>query len=125
MEEQALQILVVDDESGITSALEEALRPAHRVVLARTVDEARRAVQERRFDLLLCDWFLAGVPSRPFLEELAASQPSLLRVLMSGSPPREWQDLVDRGLVSSTLIKPFLLSELWALIDSLAEQRGF
>jgi DNA-binding NtrC family response regulator len=123
MKEQALQILVVDDESEITSALEAALGPDHCVVLAQTIDEARRVLQDWRFDLLLCDWLLAGVASRPFLEEVAARQPSLHRILMTGSPPREWQQLVDRGVVSSTLIKPFLLGELWAVIDSVAGRR--
>jgi DNA-binding NtrC family response regulator len=114
MEDERLRVLVVDDDWTITGMLEDILGRTCSVEVAHSVGEARRALQERAFDVLFCDWILDDVPSRGFLGRVAADHPSLRRVLMTGSPGHEWRDLLDGGVVCSALAKPFDLGALWA-----------
>ena len=66
---------------------------------------------------------LGGGVSTLFLETVAVRHPAVRRVLMSGSPHREWHSILDRGVVVATLAKPFDLNQLWAVIHPINEAR--
>jgi DNA-binding response OmpR family regulator len=54
-----VKILIVEDEPVVAKQLEETLhQEAYKTVIAASVEEAKRAVSERDFDLVLLDWNL-------------------------------------------------------------------
>jgi DNA-binding NarL/FixJ family response regulator len=65
-------------------------------------------------DVVVCDWDLGEELSDSFLHGLAATRPTIGRVLLSGSLGQPWQALVDAGVVHAALTKPFEPSDLVA-----------
>lgn len=114
-------IMVVDDDPSITQTIEDILGlrcAACSVAVANSIDEASAELASGSPDTLLCDYMIDGVASTAFLETTAERFPALRRILMTGSPRREWQDLLSRGVVGAVLTKPFELSQLWSAICS-------
>ena len=111
-----LRVLILDDDPAITELLADLLASDCAVTIANQIDAAMAALDIDGTDLLLCDYRLDGAPSTGFLEAVALRYPTVRRVLMTGSPSREWQPILDRGLVVAALIKPFGLNQLWALL---------
>jgi DNA-binding NtrC family response regulator len=56
-------ILVTDDDSACRDTIQKALeREGYQVEGAVGVDDAVRAINRRRFDLIVCDYRMAGKP---------------------------------------------------------------
>jgi DNA-binding NtrC family response regulator len=117
MNSQRLHILVLDDDWSITNLLACLLEPEADVTTAHSFDEARAALAVgAAFDVLLCDYRVDGVASSAFLACVAACHPRLRRVLMTGSPLREWEVMLTLGVVAVALRKPFTIEQLSAAL---------
>lgn len=116
MSRKRLRILVLDDDRSITDLLADLLEPLFAITVANSFDEGQAALAKRRYDIFLCDYLVDGVASTAFLTSVAARHPGLRRVLMSGSPLRDWREMLARGVVVAALAKPFTLDELCAVI---------
>ncbi|MBM3772321.1 MAG: response regulator [Acidimicrobiia bacterium] len=101
-----MTILLVEDDPNIRELLTRLLeRDDYRVMTATSGEEAESLAQTDSVDLLVCDVCLPGVSGPVLARRLAASQPTLRTLLMSGDPSLD--DLIDEGLDAEFLGKPF------------------
>lgn len=85
----SLRLLVVDDDRCFSGALKRALeRLGHEVHLAGTPEEATEKLRERRFDCVLCDYFLDSATGDEVGHGLGTSHRDRF-VLMSGAERAE------------------------------------
>jgi two-component system, OmpR family, response regulator MprA len=116
-------ILVVDDDPKITSALRRALAyEGYNVAVAGDGPSALQQARERLPDLVILDWMLPGMNGIEVLQRLHAG----------GAPPvlmltaRDEVDDRVRGLDSGAddyLVKPFALDELLARVRALLRRQ--
>lgn len=111
------RLLLVDDNAEVRTALRELL-----AIDGFDVEEADGAltalahIERAPLDVVICDWDLGGESSEWLLLHLAATQPRVGRVLLSGSAGHYWQSLVDAGVVHVALQKPSEHHEMVAAI---------
>lgn len=123
---QELSVLVVDDEHEITVLLQRILEgEGHRVVAVNSGVEAREALGERQFDLLICDLKMPGMDGRELYAYVQQEHPHLAKhvIFSTGDTVSDesWNFLnqVDNRYIS----KPFKPSQVLAEIgELLAEQ---
>ncbi len=87
-------ILIVDDEEGILSVLKGSLKKLgeeYHVVTATSGQAALQAMRERRFDLVVTDYKMAGMDGLALLEQIRLTQKDIRVILMTayGSPSVE------------------------------------
>lgn len=113
-----MRILLVDDEESIRVALEFLLKRAgHQVTLARTGEEAMKALARERFDLLILDLVLPGLDGFAVLERVKAL-PQRPRVLVLTARGREADRAKALALgAEAFMLKPFSTQELLAVVE--------
>jgi two-component system NtrC family sensor kinase len=113
-------ILVVDDEAGIRSALAHLLRrDGHRVETAANGRLALIQIQEKAFDLILCDLRMPQLDGPGLYRELEARQPHLLRhmIFLTGDTlSAETKKFLD-GIDTPRLTKPFTVAEARRVVE--------
>jgi two-component system, cell cycle sensor histidine kinase and response regulator CckA len=112
-------ILVVEDEPGIRGLVRKILRRENYDVLeAGSGEEAltEAAAQDVAIDLLLTDVMLPGIGGRELAESLAAGQPELKVVYVSGFTDDEGVRTGQFPPGSRFLQKPFTLSALVGIV---------
>jgi len=110
-------VLVVDDEPSLRLLCRVNLElEGFRVLEARTLGEARRALEDDPPDLVLLDVHIAGEDGRDLLEELRASESPVKVVMLTGSVDVTLSrfDAADR-----VVVKPFEPLELVAVVREL------
>ncbi len=114
-------VLVIEDEWVVSRVLEQVLASAgHEVALAASLAEARSALAERKFDLVLLDVNLPDASGLPFLGEIRAELGHGGPVLILSGMKQE--ETVARGLelgADDYVTKPFSPRELLARIARL------
>jgi signal transduction histidine kinase len=114
-----LRILAIDDEPAILRSIKRLLEPAHDVSVAGTSAEVLGLLNERVFDVVLCDLSMPDVPGAELSERIAALVPSLSSriVFMTGGAftPRA-RALVEQG-DRLLLEKPFSYDSLQAVLQ--------
>lgn len=102
------RVLIVDDEKCIRFTTGEFLKAAgHQVVLAATANEARSALSEHTFDVVLSDIVLPTDSGVALLREIRRTAPSVRVVLMTGEPDVETVTEALRCGAYDYLSKPF------------------
>ena len=81
---QRLSILYFDDEPTCLSVFSETFAGEHEVRTAATLDEARRALSENSFDVVISDQLMPEISGAAFLREIARTHPRSLRVMLTG-----------------------------------------
>jgi len=112
-------ILVVDDEAAIRELLKLHLANAgYQVLLAEDAIVGGRTLLERRPDLLIIDAHLPYMSGIDFVATLIADQslPAMPVVFITG---REELSARAHGLADACLVKPFLATELLAVVQRL------
>ncbi len=116
--EAALSILVVDDEFDVAELLAELLATrGHRVTTAINGLLARALLLGNDYDLVITDLMMPIVDGIELvqgmrMDDRLAGVPVILTSAQRDLPP-----IVNRGLVQSTLHKPFSPRALYAAID--------
>lgn len=78
-------ILVVDDDAGVRSLLQDTLRfLGYQVDLASNVAEACERVRRRPYSLVICDYEMPGGTGLEFLEYLNRVHPDLSLIMVTG-----------------------------------------
>lgn len=77
-------ILYLDDDADCLEVFFEMFNRDYEVRMARTLSEARRALAEGRFDIVISDQSMPEVEGVAFLREVAATQPATFRILLTG-----------------------------------------
>ncbi len=114
-----LEILVVDDQTEVAKAIERMLRPA-RVTRALNGFAALEAIEEHRFDLVICDVMmpeLTGLDVLARLRERGTSLPAF--VFMTGGATTPQLELALERTDVPVLYKPFSRAEVLELVDTL------
>ena len=112
------RVLVVDDEPPIRTIIERALAGAgFDCVGAGDLAEAREALVDRPFDLLLCDIQLGAESGLDLVREVCRELPETGVVMVTGIDDRA---VADEALVLGALgylVKPFTPNELLIQVD--------
>jgi DNA-binding NtrC family response regulator len=115
-------VLIVEDHQAVREALTEVFfRWGCSVATAVTMDEAMAHIRTGHFDLVVTDLDLGGANRLELVRLLGNSQPQMKFVVMSGrlSP----KDILGSGFEAGNrlkfLKKPFLLSQLQAVVNEL------
>ena len=116
------RILIVDDEPGIRQMLNFTLSgDGYTCVEAADIEEAQKAVDARRPDLVLLDWMLPGISGLDFARRLKRNpRTSDVPVIMLTAKAEEPDKI--RGLDSGAddyITKPFSTRELLARVRAI------
>jgi two-component system, probable response regulator PhcQ len=118
-----MQLLIVDDEPGVLSALQRSLRPRYRdrlsVELCNDPLTALARVREQTFDIVLSDLRMPDTDGIALLSLIAAIQPASVRMLLTGTADfnTAQRAITDAG-VFRYLCKPWTDAELFAHLDA-------
>ncbi len=119
-----LSILLVDDEAPIRVLLAEALRAkAHQVAIAADGAQAMALLSASTYDLLITDVKLPKVDGMTLLHSLRERSPGTDAVVMTA-----YANIVDavaamRDKAADYIAKPFEISHLLRLVESIAQRR--
>ena len=119
-------VLVVEDETALAAALGDALRDAGYLVdRAGDGEEALAKIQERSFDLVVCDLKMPRLDGKAFHRALAASSPLLARrvVFVTGDVAGTDAEQFLEASGCRWLAKPFRLADLLRVVrDELSSE---
>ena len=82
---QKLSILYFDDEPHCLEVFREMFAKDHEVRTATTLEEARRALDETPFDVIISDLSMPEISGTTFLRETARTHPDSYRVMLTGN----------------------------------------
>ncbi|NLJ45737.1 MAG: sigma-54-dependent Fis family transcriptional regulator [Treponema sp.] len=117
-------VLVADDERNIREGLAEALRlEGYEVALAADGEEALRAVENGRVDLVVTDLCMPKVSGNEVLKRVAGSYPGIPVIILTGHGTIE--DAVDSMRIGAFdfITKPVNLDHLSLLVRRALESR--
>ena len=111
-------ILVIDDDKGILSVIQEVLTQfGHRVEIAEDGSEGIQKLEDGSFDIVITDMRMPGIDGEGVVKYIRNSQKKSIPVIgISGTP---WF-LQNRGF-DFVLPKPFPLEELVASVSLLTK----
>lgn len=119
---EVLRILFVDDDVAIHSAMS---RLFHRyrgmcdIQFVGHADAAMAALASAPVDLVISDLRMPGTNGVELLEKVRATDPSIIRVLMSGSIAPD--DMRDPTVADAIIEKPCPANQLIALVSQIAQ----
>ncbi len=118
------RILVIDDEPSIAAVLKAMLsRDGHKVETVSDGAEARRLLQERDYDVVLCDLKMPKVDGAQLFRWLKETKPSLASrfIVMTGDFLNTTTQKALQEWGVPVLHKPFRMDELKALMKRLPQ----
>ncbi len=127
-ETSSLTVLVIDDEENHADIVSRVIAKAgHRVDVARNVEEALVEIENRDYDLVITDIFMAGMGGLAGIEIIRQLQPAVMIIAMSAgysdmSAAEALEKARDIG-ADAVLPKPFRLADLFITVSSLLEDR--
>jgi signal transduction histidine kinase/CheY-like chemotaxis protein len=113
------KVLVIDDEEAILEMVRETLsEQGYEVDVVRDGESALRRVNQKTYDLALCDWKMPGLNGQQVYERLRASHPALSErlIFITGDVINDKAQTFLRETNKVCLSKPFSLVEFRAAI---------
>jgi|SRR5947209_10068366 len=105
---QKLSILYFDDEPVCLEVFRAMFAGDHEVRTAATLEEARRALDETAFDVIISDLAMPEISGTAFLRETARTHPESYRVMLTGSAfVGEVMGEIGAGIVKFFVPKPW------------------
>jgi len=119
-------ILIVDDELSILKMLSDYLKSKYRIVTAINGQTALKFIKEKKPDLMIVDWMLPDIEGPEIVTRVRNFSDSRdIPILMLTAKGEESDKIKGfNSGVDDFLVKPFLLSELDARINSLIRRSG-
>lgn len=120
MGQEALSILIVDDEPALVLVLERALqRKGYSTFTVHSAKDGLERLQRSIFDLILCDMSMPDMNGAEFYQRMKDQAPSMVNhfVLMTGellSP--DLQDFIAEHKIN-LIMKPFDLNALYQVVS--------
>lgn len=118
------RILIVDDEEPILTMIRDDLTSqGYKVEVTTDGERAVRELEDKRFDLAICDWKMPGMNGRQIYEQLRDTNPQICErmIFITGdvvNPQiRRFIEKENRPLVA----KPFTLSEFHSAVENVLE----
>lgn len=119
-------ILVIDDDRAVLGTIKVLLeRAGHAVEAVDNSNTGLRVLEERNFDLLVCDIFMPGMDGFETMRHVRHSRPGLPVIVISGQQfsyserPPDFLHMATRLGAVSSLQKPFRPSELLMAVDGI------
>jgi DNA-binding NtrC family response regulator len=110
-------ILYIDDEAGCLSLFQEMFGGDYEVRTTTTPAEARRLLAEHPADIVISDQQMPEIKGTDFLSEVAATQPSSYRVLLTGNiTVGEAITEIGAGIVHVFVTKPWTGEYMWEVL---------
>jgi DNA-binding NtrC family response regulator len=107
------RILIVDDEQDVLQVCSRVLtRSGYVVQVAESAEEARRYLDQERFDLVILDIHMPDEDGISLLKYVRAENSTLPAILITGYPEMETVMASVRLSVSEYLCKPFTMQKL-------------
>jgi CheY-like chemotaxis protein len=117
---KSLRVIVLDDDVEVAEAICDMLGLEGHVGRAvHDLPAAWHALHDGAPDVLVADYHIGVMTSGLLVVAVRCRFPAVRRVLISASPPWEWDHLVADGLVHAALQKPFLPLELIELVEAI------
>jgi DNA-binding NtrC family response regulator len=115
---ERLSILYFDDEPACLAVFRETFAAEYEVRTAATLDEARRALAEGSFDVVISDQLMPEISGAAFLREIARTSPRSLRVMLTGGVSvGAMLGELGEGVVRHFVPKPWSASTLRQLFE--------
>ncbi len=119
-----MSVLLAEDEKTIQITLRDALEEAgHVVVLAADGLQAKRAIEERNFDVVLTDLKMPGMPGMEVLRLVKARAPETEVIVMTGYGTVESAVDAMKAGAYEYILKPFPTDTVVLLLRRIYEQR--
>lgn len=116
----AKPILIVDDNPNMASLLSEMLEIFdYDSVRASDGKEALKALSDQKFAMVITDMRMPNMTGLELLEKIKAEYPKLPVVMISGYSVSSIHSDVDGVKPDGFLAKPFLMSDIEQLVNSL------
>lgn len=118
MHDNALSILVVDDDEPIFKTVSRALRgEGYQLSYAPSAEDALRVLETERFQIVISDNRMPGMSGVEFLELVRARHAGMVRVMMSSDErSNAITEAVERGTIFRLLPKPWEQEKLKATV---------
>jgi CheY-like chemotaxis protein len=114
-------ILAIDDEQVILDLIAAMCQSLeYDVTLSRSGEAGLRQLEERPFDLVLCDLSMPGLSGLEVAREIAKVRPGTPVVLVTGWQASLKKSELDAAGVTRVLSKPFRIEQLTDLVEHLA-----
>lgn len=112
------RVLILDDDEDIALAMQDVLEPRHHDVrVVHKLDAARHELTARAPDVFIVDLYIGTRRSDELITTVHHEMPQVRCILVSGSDPAAWEQLLERGMVHCALRKPFPVAELIAIVE--------
>jgi CheY-like chemotaxis protein len=109
-------VLLVDDDPVVGRTVPRLLAAHADTETVSTREDALKALGERAFDVVICDFDLRVGDGFEVLSEVQRSHPNTLRILFSARRPAGLQARLEGGVVHHFLTKPASRDELLAAL---------
>lgn len=125
-EEAPWNLLCVDDEPNILSALRRLLRPhGYQVTIAGSGAEALAIMEEQAFDLVISDMRMPEMDGARFLEQVKRRWPDTVRLLLTGyADVTSTVDAINKGEIYRYISKPWDDNELLLIVRQALERKA-
>jgi DNA-binding NtrC family response regulator len=115
---QRLSILYLDDEPVCLEVFRETFARDHDVRTAATLEEARRALRESPFDVIISDLTMPEISGTAFLREVARTHPQSCRVMLTGKAlVADVMGEIGEGVVKFFVPKPWSAAALQKVFE--------
>jgi DNA-binding NtrC family response regulator len=112
------RLLVVDDEPDMLDFVERVMRRKYDVVRSSNADDALVALEAGGFDVIITDQKMPRMSGLEMLDQIAPSQPRLVRILLSGfTDMPDIQRAIERATVHAYVLKPVDSQKLIDAVD--------
>lgn len=106
-------ILYIDDEAGCLSLFQEMFGGEYEVWTTTTLSEARRLLVEHPADIIISDQSMPEIKGTDFLIEVATTQPSSYRVLLTGNfTVGDALTEIGGGIIHLFITKPWTMENM-------------
>ena len=121
MEHPTRHILIVDNDVRVVEEIVRGLsdQTTFQIHAFTNGAEARTALQQTTFDLMIADWKMADVDGLTLIREAKAQSPETITVLMSAYEMAEIKSLPEDSVAHHYLTKPFAMDELISVVNSI------
>jgi response regulator RpfG family c-di-GMP phosphodiesterase len=112
-------ILVVDDEQGILSAIERLLRrDGYDILLAENGSAALERLTNTEVAVIICDQRMPGMAGDEVLARAAVIRPDAFRITLTGyADLKDAQSLINKAGINRFVVKPWDDSDLRAIVQ--------
>jgi DNA-binding NtrC family response regulator len=119
-----VNILVVDDESGVRDMLSDLLNDAgYAVETAENGKQAIKACEKSPFDVALIDIELPDIKGTELLNRMKKLQPKMIKIIITGHPTLESAMKAVNERADGYVLKPFEPKDLLRKIGELLNEK--